>query len=83
VTGDGVVRAQRHRWLGERGTKSEQLLIETDAVYDDIPYGDCFQVATEFSFKRQQAAAPEETVADSTAVQVSVRIGIRWLKSTW
>ena len=48
------------------------LLVETEAMYPSVPYGECFRVETHYSI----------AIVDGSA-KIVVTSGVRWLKSTW
>ena len=69
----GVTEYQRYK-LSSDSPASSQLLVETQAEYSGIPYADCFRVQTDFYF-----TLPKDGSAE---LNVSVRVGVRWIKSS-
>jgi len=51
------------------------LLVQAEAIFPRVPYGECFKVVTQYSVTL--------TAPGSGSVKVAISSGIRWLKSTW
>jgi hypothetical protein len=63
---------QRYQ-LSESGNS---LVVQAEAIFPNVPYGECFKVVTQYTISRLREAPVD-------SVKIVISSGIRWLKSTW
>ena len=52
------------------------LLVQAEAIFPSVPYGECFKVVTQYTISRVRGAPVD-------SVKIVISSGLRWLKSTW
>ena len=52
------------------------LVVQAEAIFPNVPYGECFKVVTQYTISRLREAPVD-------SVKIVISSGIRWLKSTW